>query len=231
MKNTISLTPHAKLRMAQRGITEQMIADTIEYGHSVRKQQISYYIMLSKCIPDGLPPAYIGRLKNCVVLVNWLGEVLTVYRNAKGLKAILRKSDYRGGRIIDAEAEFRLKSKIVQRDVPHESVSIETLISVPETIRFGALAEERMTEYNLSLEDIVLVLKHGRRRRTVKNCQQLLMNGCGAMLQYPVELRQRINGLQLVLTPCGKIIKIKYLHSFRFNELEVLSVAPFQIAA
>ncbi len=231
MKNTISLTPHAMQRMAQRGITEQMIADTIEYGQCVRKQQIAYYIMLEKCIPNGLPPAYIGRLKNCIVLVNWLGEVLTVYRNSKGLKSILKKSDYHCGRLIGHKATHEVQSLQKQGRQQSETFSLENLISDPEKLTFGVLAEERLSDYNLSIEDIIIVLRHGRRRRASKGCQHVILRGCGDLIKYPVSMRQRIDGLELVITPCGKVIKLKYKHNHRYYITEPLSAKPKLIAA
>lgn len=231
LKDPIRLTPHAQKRMAQRGITEQMIADTIEYGQCVRKQQISYYIMLTKCIPDGLPPSYTGRLKNCIVLVNWLGEVMTVYRNDKGLKAIAKKTDYRCGRLIERNNLPEYESLQKQAASHNETISIEELIVEPNQLHFGVLAEERLHEYNLSLEDIVLALKHGRRRRASKGCLHVILNGCGALLNYPINVRQRLNGLQLVITPCGKVIKLKYSYQPRYKDSDLLEILPHLIAA
>lgn len=217
--------------MAQRGITQQMIADTIEYGQCVRKQQISYYVMLAKCIPEGLTPAYADRLKNCIVLVNWLDEVMTVYRNSKGLKAIGKKSEYRKKWAMHREVNSAHSSLQKQANKKRKVIPIDRLIAKPKGIRFTNCVEERLNHLNLSVEDIVLVLKHGRRRRASGGRKQFLLNGCGAMQQYPADVRRRLNGLKLILTSCGMVIKVEYGNKHRFVGLDVLTNDPHSKAA
>lgn len=93
MKTTIILpTIHALKRAQSRGITPQMILDTIHFGQLIRKQGLRFYVMLKKNIPIESNKQYVDKLMNVTVVLSKDDQLITVYRNSVSIKKIKRKS-------------------------------------------------------------------------------------------------------------------------------------------
>ena len=83
---------HSIKRSQQRGVTEQMIEDTIHLGEMIRKQGLRFFIMTEGCLSYLHEKQYNERLKNMVVVLTSDNVILTVYKNSKAMKNIKRKS-------------------------------------------------------------------------------------------------------------------------------------------
>jgi hypothetical protein len=101
-------THHSRKRCQQRGITQQMIDDTIRYGNVIYKQGLRFYVMIERCLPSFYERRYNERLKNTVVVLSDDDVVLTVYKNANAHSNIKKKSKYlRGKEPMTAELRQR----------------------------------------------------------------------------------------------------------------------------
>jgi len=89
--NNIIFTSHAIKRAAQRGISDEMISATINYGELIYKQGLRYYICLEKNILGILPASLIDHYKNTVIIVSEDDEVITCYKNENAFAKIKRK--------------------------------------------------------------------------------------------------------------------------------------------
>lgn len=87
MKGGFQYTDHARIRMAQRGITEQDVARVILVGMRVRNAGAVFHFMRKKDIKSKSDE----RLEGVTVLRAKNGVVMTVYKNKKGLRDIKRK--------------------------------------------------------------------------------------------------------------------------------------------
>ena len=85
-------TSHAHLRSSNRGISRQMIEDTIKHGKKVCKQGLCFYIMIGKSIPASFTRQYAERIENTVVVLKRPDIILTVYKNNKAMRQIQKKS-------------------------------------------------------------------------------------------------------------------------------------------
>lgn len=92
MELTAIHTRHSIKRCQQRGVTEQMIEDTIHFGEMIRKQGLRYFIITKKCLSYFHQKQYNERVQNTVVILNPDNSILTVYKNSKALKNIKLKS-------------------------------------------------------------------------------------------------------------------------------------------
>ena len=88
----IQITPHARKRAAQRGISMDMIKAAINYGHLIYKQGLRYYICLENDLLGILPPSLIDHYKNIVIILSDGDEVVTCYKNEKAFSKIKRKT-------------------------------------------------------------------------------------------------------------------------------------------
>ena len=85
-------TKHSFLRAAQRGITQRKIKVALQYGESIYKQGLIYFILGESNIPDSLIKEK-DKLKNTVVIVSGnSNEVITCYRSANPYRNIKHKS-------------------------------------------------------------------------------------------------------------------------------------------
>lgn len=85
-------THHSFLRAAQRGITQRKIKAALQYGESIYKQGLIYFILGESNIPDSLIKEK-DKLKNTVVIVSGnSNEVITCYRSADPYRNIKHKS-------------------------------------------------------------------------------------------------------------------------------------------
>ena len=86
-KKEIIFTEHGRKRCNNRGITKEMINDTLRYGEYICKQGIRFCIVLTKNIPKHFTPNYIEKLIGMTVLVAGMDNaIITVYKNKKSIK-------------------------------------------------------------------------------------------------------------------------------------------------
>lgn len=83
---------HALARAYERGITTDMIRDTLVWGRKLHRQGLRFHVMLRRCVPHGMDERYSRRLVNVTVVVGVDDTIVTVYRNPKALYRIKRKS-------------------------------------------------------------------------------------------------------------------------------------------
>jgi len=85
-------TQHSFLRAAQRGINSMKIRTALQYGESIYKQGLIYFILGESNIPDSLIKEK-DKLKNTVVIVSGnSNELITCYRSADPYRNIKHKS-------------------------------------------------------------------------------------------------------------------------------------------
>lgn len=84
-------TIHALKRAQARGITSEMILDTVRHGKIIRKQGYRYYVMLKKCLPHTSNKQYLEKIQNVTVILSDSDQIVTVYKNSCALKHIKRK--------------------------------------------------------------------------------------------------------------------------------------------
>ncbi len=85
-------TQHSFLRAAQRGINQRKIKAALQYGESIYKQGLIYFILGVSNIPDSLIKER-EKLKNTVVVVSGnSNEVITCYRSTNPFRNIRHKS-------------------------------------------------------------------------------------------------------------------------------------------
>ncbi len=93
MTSQLTITNHARLRSAQRGITSGQMLLAIRYGKLIHRQGMRFYFLRGKDMPPWVDPHSLGRMKNLMVVTpsDSPDVVITVYRNVKGLKRVKRK--------------------------------------------------------------------------------------------------------------------------------------------
>lgn len=217
---TLTLTAHAQQRMAQRGITAEMIFDTIEHGTCIRKQQIQYYIMRRKNLNDRFAPHYAEQLLNCVVVEGWTGDILTVYKNPDAYRCIRKKSKYSAA-IVDRHAGLQRQAtglngkKVFRGAAKAPEISPEAILEKPDLLHFGYSVSGEIKERGLTIADLLLVIEFGRKRKAKNGCLRFTLRGSGNALAMPPAKRRLLDGLSLILAPGGKVIKIKYFRNSR----------------
>lgn len=91
--STHTLTDHARIRSAQRGISQDQIALALDYGDVTHLQGFRFITLRAKDVPPWVDPHALGRAKNIVVVTphDTPGLVVTVYKNKNAPKRIKRK--------------------------------------------------------------------------------------------------------------------------------------------
>ena len=86
------LTAHAELRAQQRAIHEEELDLVVDYGRRDHNGGALYIFMGKRDIPDSLAPALKERLHGITIIMDpGTEEILTTYRNRRGLRDIKRK--------------------------------------------------------------------------------------------------------------------------------------------
>lgn len=86
-------TKHSYLRACQRGFNQQKIVAALQYGESVYKQGLIYFILGENNIPESLSKQK-KHFKNTVVIVSGRSnQVITCYRSSNPFKKIRTKSE------------------------------------------------------------------------------------------------------------------------------------------
>ena len=88
----VSHTKHSRKRTSQRGISRQMIQDTLDFGTCTWKQGLEFYTMLRKDLKDRFKPGYAEKVEGVVVIMSEDGYILTTYKNRSGHKRISKKA-------------------------------------------------------------------------------------------------------------------------------------------
>ena len=96
MGQTVILSSHAITRTAQRNIKNCDIEYVLENGQRIFNGGALHVFLGKKDIPEGDNKRNRAhQLVGTTVLMNpTSGEIITVYRNRKGLKAIRKKANY-----------------------------------------------------------------------------------------------------------------------------------------
>jgi len=85
-------TRHANDRANERGITSDMVRDTVELCAMLHKQGLQFYVMLRKNIPREFDERYAKSLLGIVVMISSDDYIVTVYRSKKAWHKIKRRS-------------------------------------------------------------------------------------------------------------------------------------------
>lgn len=92
--STITISKHARLRMAQRNVDYNDVAYVVRHGRRVHATGVLFHFLGKRNIP-AKDRASKSRLEGTVVLTDCLGEtVITVYRNVRSIKQIKQKTDW-----------------------------------------------------------------------------------------------------------------------------------------
>lgn len=88
----VRYTHHGLRRMAQRGVSRDMVRDTLDFGSYVFKQGLEYFMMRDCDVKKRFSRSYAGRLKGLVVVLGGDGAVITAYKNRGAFRAISKKA-------------------------------------------------------------------------------------------------------------------------------------------
>lgn len=88
------ITEHARKRISQRMRNYKAIMLVMEYGKTVFKQSLTFYIATKKSFPRNFDKSLLKELNNTVVVESNDGAIITCYKNAKSLKHIMKKQKY-----------------------------------------------------------------------------------------------------------------------------------------
>ncbi len=85
-------TRHMQKRSQQRGIGEEYICLAMDYGEAFFKQGLIFYVVGEKNLPLSLDHRLREKIRNLVVVVSMeTSEVLTCYRNPRGMRHVRKK--------------------------------------------------------------------------------------------------------------------------------------------
>jgi hypothetical protein len=89
---TQSLSIHAQQRLAQRNLDQDAIDYVLQHGRVIRRTGILFYVLAARDIPrHDRRNSSVSRLIGTTILVSHDGTIITVYRNRRSLRAIVRK--------------------------------------------------------------------------------------------------------------------------------------------
>ena len=85
-------TTHSKERSAQRNICSKKIEIVMDYGKTIFKQGLIFYILGYKNIPEVISPKERKKFKNLIVVVSLDSDkIITCYRSKNPFKHIKKK--------------------------------------------------------------------------------------------------------------------------------------------
>jgi hypothetical protein len=91
----VSLSRHARRRGARRNVAPDAVEYVLTHGRWIQRTGVTFYFLGRRDMPENDRSAgWASRLEGTVVLVAADGEVVTVYRNRRALRAIARKMKY-----------------------------------------------------------------------------------------------------------------------------------------
>jgi hypothetical protein len=91
----VFLTRHARRRGARRNVAPDAVDYVLTHGRRIQRTGVTFYFLGRRDMPeDDRRASWASRLEGTVVLLAGDGEVVTVYRNRRALRAITRKMKY-----------------------------------------------------------------------------------------------------------------------------------------
>lgn len=90
------LTRHARKRGARRNVAPDAVEYVLAHGRMVQRTGVMFFFLGHRDIPPSDRGAsWAARLEGTIVIVSPDGAVITVYRDRRGLRPIVRKMKYR----------------------------------------------------------------------------------------------------------------------------------------
>jgi TPR repeat protein len=90
-RRTCALTEHAARRMHQHGIRRNAVQAALWYGEAVEQNGATAFFLGRRHLPAGLRPAQAARLEGTTVVLSRDDRIVTVFRNAAGLRRVMRR--------------------------------------------------------------------------------------------------------------------------------------------
>jgi len=91
-KRLTALTAHAQRRLARRNVPPNAVDYVLAHGRTIQRTGVTFFFLGRRDVPPAdRHTSWASRLEGTTVLVASDGMVITVYRNHRGLRAILRK--------------------------------------------------------------------------------------------------------------------------------------------
>jgi hypothetical protein len=92
----LPFTKHARKRGARRNIAPDAVEYVVAHGRKIQRTGVTFFFLGRRDIPpDDRRASWASRLEGTIVLLTSDDDVITVYRNRRGLRAIQRKMKYR----------------------------------------------------------------------------------------------------------------------------------------
>ncbi|MGZ3584347.1 MAG: DUF4258 domain-containing protein [Ktedonobacterales bacterium] len=106
----LPFTKHGRKRSARRNIAPDAVDYVVAYGRMIQRTGVTFYFLGRRDIPpDDRHASWASRLEGTIVLQAPDEDVITIYRNRRGLRAIRRKMKYRlatlGWQHVETDAE------------------------------------------------------------------------------------------------------------------------------
>jgi hypothetical protein len=95
-RRPVRFSRHAHGRAARRNLAPDAVHYALTHGRQVQRTGVTFYFLGWRDMPEtDRRASWAARLEGIVVLVAPDGEVVTVYRNCRALRTILKKMKYR----------------------------------------------------------------------------------------------------------------------------------------
>lgn len=92
----MEMTEHARVRCAQRSIDAESFEFIKKHGRKIRRTGVTFFFLGKRDIPEKIRHQdRFSKLEGSVLLVSPDGELITAYRNKRGLKTIMKKPKHR----------------------------------------------------------------------------------------------------------------------------------------
>lgn len=106
----LPFTKHGRKRGARRNVAPDAADYVVAYGRMIQRTGVTFYFLGRRDIPpDDRHVSWASRLEGTIVLQAPDEDVITIYRNRRGLRAIRRKMKYRlatlGWQQVETDAE------------------------------------------------------------------------------------------------------------------------------
>ena len=95
-ETAVLFSRHASSRAARRHVPPEALDYVLTYGRRIQRTGVTFYFLGRRDLPAADRQAdWASRLEGTVALVGNDGQLITVYRQRKALRAIQRKLKYR----------------------------------------------------------------------------------------------------------------------------------------
>ena len=92
----VSFTRHARRRGARRNVAPDAVEYVLAHGRMLQRTGVMFFFLGRRDIPPcDRCASWAARLEGVIVIVGSNGDIITVYRNRRGLHHIARKMKYR----------------------------------------------------------------------------------------------------------------------------------------